>query len=539
MYIRLFVSLLYVILSLGLSISALYHTLVCVDMYARYMMCVCACVIACVYEACQGVALALVHSLAQLKVCVKMKKHKSVASSFDSWFENHADRVDGLAATGGHLLISGTALGSLSAIMGPNCPLPLPRSILSRGIVGPSEIAKQMDLMFQRRGLDTPNRIGHSRIGQVRKPFTICAYTKTEVQELILDSLAAHIQAHLDANIDEVACLRDQKEPTWPQNDADLESACNFLKDIFASSYDLLTPISIDEVVDAIHLLVVKATGADVSKESLRDHIAPICHTFEPTSFLVKLVCRCDIMQEVMGTTLGKALRYFAFTDDLQWDRPPEYIEPNILQSVVQEMLRDRKTLNDVRLLLADGKVTEATVLCGAPKLSTTKSTKAKTRVRGEHRTAEENRQKMHESAILVMKTNANLKEHKTTQNTIRVDALGSFSAAESVPYKKLSPYLLTLDAAMDSYVGDMITKWRDDNRISGFSWVSDESPPASSRYSGLRFQITWVYIVVYDSLQQWDLPEFEFRMPIARRRFLCDVVNCPGKTGQSICMVS
>ena len=39
MYIRLFVSLLYVILSLGLSISALYHTLVCVDMYARIKMC--------------------------------------------------------------------------------------------------------------------------------------------------------------------------------------------------------------------------------------------------------------------------------------------------------------------------------------------------------------------------------------------------------------------------------------------------------------------------------------------------------------------
>eukprot|EP00973_Karenia_brevis_P010743 1455510-Karenia_brevis.AAC.1 len=68
-----------------------------------------------------------------------------------------------------------------------------------------------------------------------------------------------------------------------------------------------------------------------------------------------------------------------------------------------------------------------------------------------------------------------------------------------------------------------------------GFSFVSDESPPKSAKYSGLRFQITWVFAVLFADVSEWDSPQYMHELPLSRRQYLCDIVHCPGKTGDVV----
>ena len=77
--------------------------------------------------------------------------------------------------------------------------------------------------------------------------------------------------------------------------------------------------------------------------------------------------------------------------------------------------------------------------------------------------------------------------------------------------------------------------KARENGTFTAFSWASDESPPGSAKYAGLRFQVTWIYVIFFLDVALWDSPEYEFEMPIIRREYLCDVVNCPGKTGDVV----
>jgi hypothetical protein len=65
-----------------------------------------------------------------------------------------------------------------------------------------------------------------------------------------------------------------------------------------------------------------------------------------------------------------------------------------------------------------------------------------------------------------------------------------------------------------------------------GFSFASDESPPEKPRYCGLRFQITYVYILHYEPVATWELNIYDSQYPFRRERLMCDIVHAPGKTG-------
>ena len=82
----------------------------------------------------------------------------------------------------------------------------------------------------------------------------------------------------------------------------------------------------------------------------------------------------------------------------------------------------------------------------------------------------------------------------------------------------------------MQKYI--ICTKARNDGRLRGFTFASDESPPEGHRYSGLRFQITHVYLVLFQPPEQWERTEYIAAPPICVERYMTDIVNCPGKTG-------
>ena len=70
------------------------------------------------------------------------------------------------------------------------------------------------------------------------------------------------------------------------------------------------------------------------------------------------------------------------------------------------------------------------------------------------------------------------------------------------------------------------------EDRVTGFSFTSDESPPEGNRYQGLRFQISHAYVVFFRDRSSWDDPEFANTPPCVARRYMTDIVNCPGKSG-------
>jgi hypothetical protein len=68
-----------------------------------------------------------------------------------------------------------------------------------------------------------------------------------------------------------------------------------------------------------------------------------------------------------------------------------------------------------------------------------------------------------------------------------------------------------------------------------GYSFVSDESPPSATHYAGLRFQITYIFILFWRPRREWDGCD---DYPFARERFLLDIVNNPGKGGSDLLKV-
>ena len=67
-----------------------------------------------------------------------------------------------------------------------------------------------------------------------------------------------------------------------------------------------------------------------------------------------------------------------------------------------------------------------------------------------------------------------------------------------------------------------------------GAAFVSDESPPSGNRYTGLRFQITWLYVPFFKPVEEWGQPAYENQYPLTVKKLLCDICHVGQKTGQA-----
>ena len=68
---------------------------------------------------------------------------------------------------------------------------------------------------------------------------------------------------------------------------------------------------------------------------------------------------------------------------------------------------------------------------------------------------------------------------------------------------------------------------------VHAFSFATDESPPEKPRYCGLRFQITYVYVLHYVPDSDWEQATYDVAYPFSRERIMCDIMHAPGKTGE------
>ena len=53
-----------------------------------------------------------------------------------------------------------------------------------------------------------------------------------------------------------------------------------------------------------------------------------------------------------------------------------------------------------------------------------------------------------------------------------------------------------------------------------------------------VRFQITNIYMLRYFDPTTWSEPRYVEEYPVARDKWLTDIVHCPGKTGYATCEV-
>jgi len=103
-----------------------------------------------------------------------------------------------------------------------------------------------------------------------------------------------------------------------------------------------------------------------------------------------------------------------------------------------------------------------------------------------------------------------------------------------TVTRQTLGHHALLLDEAVDAVVKGRLAKWRGD-RVFGVGIASDESPPAGTRFSGFRFQVTYLYVPVFDPVQVWSRATSP---PLQNHKYLLDVCHCEGKDGVSVMKV-
>jgi hypothetical protein len=97
-----------------------------------------------------------------------------------------------------------------------------------------------------------------------------------------------------------------------------------------------------------------------------------------------------------------------------------------------------------------------------------------------------------------------------------------------------LGQHALLLDEAVDCWVKAKIAESRGRNMF-GCGIASDESPPASHRFTGYRFQVTYVYIPFFKDENLW---ESSLSPPLRCEKLLLDVCHCDGKDGVSVMRV-
>jgi hypothetical protein len=107
----------------------------------------------------------------------------------------------------------------------------------------------------------------------------------------------------------------------------------------------------------------------------------------------------------------------------------------------------------------------------------------------------------------------------------------GVWVTAVFVPRQTLGKHCLLLDEAVDAVIKDKINRGRDVTFF-GCGFCSDESPPAGSRFSGFRFQLSILYVPFFEDPQDWDEAD---QAPVHVQKVLCDMTHCPGKDGAAV----
>ena len=119
-----------------------------------------------------------------------------------------------------------------------------------------------------------------------------------------------------------------------------------------------------DDVAESVSELLVRAVGIPLNEDLLKAHIAPICQTLEPSSFLAKTLCTCDFMVEIIGKSLSNRLRSFIYCIDYGLPEPDN--ADSTTQALLHELVETRQALTALRAHVASGQHGHRDYVCDA-----------------------------------------------------------------------------------------------------------------------------------------------------------------------------
>ena len=299
---------------------------------------------------------------------------------------------------------------------------------------------------------------------------------------------------------------------------------------------NMLEPITSDELLEMIEEACASSIGACIDRDVLEQHLAPvhIC-LVEPTPFLAETFMRSRIMDEMLGDVLSKELRRFQHGQHFDIDAGFT-ASSDLATGLTQELVAAKTELARLRShvlqnqgmpmdpqIIGQSLIIRHTAPPGRPQDDSI------------------------DLALMIVKFAIASKTAFTNAPSTLAEAagvmhfarLGELSgAADALEYlcsrHTIARYALLLDHALDEDLKERIHNERGKTYF-GFGFASDESPPKSNRYVGLRFQITFIDVLFFAPVSSWSLPEYETDYPFKRERHLCDVVNCPGKSGSDV----
>lgn len=290
-----------------------------------------------------------------------------------------------------------------------------------------------------------------------------------------------------------------------------------------ASCADEMAATSTDDVADFIVFFCTSALNVHVNVQSVIDIISPLCTSvLEPSVFLAKTIMRGYMMDELLGATCAIELRRYIHCDQFG---VPYLTSPVILKNLVDELVETRSKLAKARTELGEGRVYDASRTLGRNRVLSTQIALRRQR---------KNRDAMMELNTATLNYAVDSKIafrncpdslHRAEEVARSVEGLGSNDHAEAatrcISQYTIARHCLTLDAAIDAYTCDRISRARDDGTLTGFAFSSDESPPAAHRFSGLRFQVTYMYLAMFEPILDWDSPRFAIDPPIRVERHM------------------
>jgi hypothetical protein len=102
------------------------------------------------------------------------------------------------------------------------------------------------------------------------------------------------------------------------------------------------------------------------------------------------------------------------------------------------------------------------------------------------------------------------------------------------VPRYTIGRHCLLLDEAHDMLLAEKLAAARG-HSFFGMGFCTDESPPSEPRFTGLRFQISYVYIPLIAPASTWGSERYDRKPPLTSDHHLLDIIHCPAKDGATV----
>ena len=300
----------------------------------------------------------------------------------------------------------------------------------------------------------------------------------------------------------------------------------------FADAFGEALPV--EECVEKIRAIVdMSLGGAPVEELDARELLSTVVPVhFTPSLFVAYTWCLSKGAVALVGSSAAPVLRRQAFHDALARPAPDEdlaALNTKLLADVMAFRREMRKPAPVDEDLVRPSKMSRASgsqdFTDKMKTLSIELAQATKTALRNVPETIA---RATRFSTLLLHGEGAGFEEERTA-------ALAAARAIdETCSRQALARHTLVVADALQLLLRDRLTEARG-TTFHGVGICSDESPPRTKRFSGYRFQITWVYVPFIPSVDAWALPAYDERAPVTFERYLLDIVHCPGKDGASV----